>query len=99
MYAITDAVDTLPFTHNMIVVISPMGDQAPPALAAMIIMLAYNQRSLGSLTNLRNNNTITIEVVRLSRIADMKNVTNERIHKSFFLSRDVIRSVMIEKPP
>ena len=37
--------ETLPFIQSMIVVTSPMGDHAPPLLAAMTIRLAKIQRS------------------------------------------------------
>ena len=39
-------VEIFPLTHSMIVVTSPMGDQAPPLLAAITMMLPKIQRSL-----------------------------------------------------
>ena len=38
--------ETLPFIQSMIVVTSPMGDQAPPLLAAITMILPKIQRSL-----------------------------------------------------
>ena len=37
--------------HNIVVVMSPIGDQAPPALAAIIIKPAYHSFKLLSFTN------------------------------------------------
>lgn len=39
------------FIHNIMVVTSPIGVQAPPALAAMIIMLPKIQRSFVTVSN------------------------------------------------
>lgn len=49
--------------------------------------------------SLRSRATITIAVVRLSNVADMKNVMIPMIHSSLRLRRVVIRFVMILKPP
>ena len=80
------ALVTSPAIHNMMVVTSPIGDHAPPALAARITMLAKMRRSLRSII-LRSNAIITIEVVRLSSTADMKKVRMQMIHsrRVFFL--------------
>ena len=40
-YEINSAVETFFAIHNIVVVTSPMGDQAPPALAAIMIIPAY----------------------------------------------------------
>src|SRR5690606_118019 len=73
-------VDTCPPIHSMVVVTSPMGVHAPPALAAIIIIPANVRRISLSGISLRINDTITIDVVRLSSIADRKNVTRHMIH-------------------
>src|SRR5690606_33119116 len=70
---------TWPPFHSIMVVTSPMGDHAPPELAAIIIKLAKNQRSIFLSINLRRMATITIVVVRLSNTADRKKVTSDRI--------------------
>ena len=83
----------------MMVVTSPMGDQAPPVLAAMTTILAYIQRSRCSLMSLRSSMTMTMVVVRLSSTADRKNAMMQIIHNSLRFWRVVIRSVMMENPP
>src|SRR5699024_4365788 len=45
-YSINPAADNLPPIQSMVVVTSPIGDQAPPALAAMTIKDTYHRRSL-----------------------------------------------------
>ena len=66
---ITPAAVITPLFQSMMVVTSPIGENAPPELAAMMTSEAYMTRSLRSLTSLRNIIIITIEVVRLSRMA------------------------------
>ena len=91
--------DTSPAIHSMMVVTSPMGDHAPPALAATITILAKNQRSWRSPMSLRSSATITMEVVRLSKTADMKKARMEMTHSSFTLLVVEILSVIMRKPP
>ena len=76
---------TLSFIHNIIVVTSPIGDQAPPLLAAITITPAKSQRSSCSDNNRRISIIITIVVVILSSTADMKNVIKAIKNNSFFL--------------
>ena len=73
---------TFPDIHNIVVVTSPMGDQAPPALAAIIVMPAYHKRSSLLGINFLSTVMITIVVVRLSIIADRKKVSKPIVHKS-----------------
>ena len=59
----------------MMVVTSPMGDQAPPLFAAMTITLAKKiHRSFLLAINRRSSMTMMIVVVMLSSAADMKKV-------------------------
>jgi len=59
----------LPLIQSMVVVTSPMGVQAPPALAARTTAAPKNWRRSGSLTSLRRSETMTMVLVRLSRMA------------------------------
>lgn len=43
---IVDEVEIFPLTQSMIVVTSPIGDQAPPLFAAIIMILPNTHRSL-----------------------------------------------------
>ena len=97
-FGMTPAVVMLPFTQSMMVVTSPIGENAPPALAAMMIMQANFHLSAFSATNLRSNMTMTMVVVRLSNTADMKKVMMDNIHRSSFFFLVVILSVMMENP-
>ena len=92
------AVIILPF-HSMIVVTSPMGENAPPALAAMITQTAYQMRSLGSCTSLRSIIIMTIEVVRLSSTADSIAVMNAIFQRSERLVFDANAPRTQLKPP
>ena len=76
-----DAVIMPPF-HIMMVVTSPIGEKAPPALAAMITIEAYQMRSRWSLTSLRSIIIITMEVVRLSSTAERISVMKPIFHSS-----------------
>ena len=60
----------------MVVVTSPIGDHAPPALAAIITIPAKNFRWSASEMIFRSKETITIAVVRLSRTAERKKANN-----------------------
>ena len=90
---------TLPAIHSMMVVTSPIGVQAPPALAAMTIMLAKNQRSCLTGIILLSSVHIMMVVVRLSRMADKQNASTPNIHNSSTLDVALIWSVMTRKPP
>ncbi len=87
-----------PPIHSMVVVTSPIGDHAPPALAAITTMPAKNKRIFLLGTSFRSRETITIEVVRLSNNADRKNVTQQTTHIRVFGFLVVIRSVINRNP-
>jgi hypothetical protein len=91
-------VEICPPIHNIVVVTSPIGVHAPPALAAMMIIPAKNNRiSLFGMSVLINE-TMTIDVVRLSSTADKKNVIQQIIHKSNFGFFVLIVLVITLKP-
>ena len=85
--------------HSMMVVTSPMGENAPPAFAAITMRPANSQRSFWSLSKRRSIITMMMVVVMLSSTADMTNDSEHRIHKSCFLLLAWMCSVMNEKPP
>ena len=68
------------FTQSMVVVTSPITLHAPPAFAAMTAIPTNINRVSRSATNLRNSDTATIAVVRLSNTEDKKKVTQPTIH-------------------
>src|ERR1700722_17947766 len=72
--------DTSPPIHNIVVVTSPIGVHAPPALAAITTPPPISNLSSGSFVNLVKSVIITTVVVKLSRIADKKKDTNPIIH-------------------
>ena len=76
-----------PPIHSIVVVTSPIGDQAPPALAAMTTMPAKSQRVCRSSMSLRNSDTMTMDVVKLSSRAEKKKVKTHTIHSIFTLFR------------
>ncbi len=76
------SVVTWPPIHSIVVVTSPMGDQAPPAFAASTTIPAKNQRVSLSAMSLRNKLTMTMAVVRLSSTEDRKKVMKETIHSN-----------------
>ena len=82
----------------MMVVTSPIGLQAPPALAAMITMPAKVHRSFLSLISLRSSAHITMAVVMLSRAALRKKVMMLSTHIKVTLFVPVILSVITRKP-
>ena len=81
------------------VVTSPMGDQAPPLLAAMTIRLAKIHRSRCCGMMRRSSMIMMMEVVMLSSTADMKNVIVASSHSSRRLLCVRMREVMTWKPP
>mmetsp|Transcript_7061 Transcript_7061/g.24893 ORF Transcript_7061/g.24893 Transcript_7061/m.24893 type:complete len:246 (-) Transcript_7061:464-1201(-) len=87
-----------PLIHSMVVVTSPIGVQAPPAFAAMTTTAPKNLRSSSSGTSLRSRDTMTIVLVRLSRMADMKKVMPPMSHSSVVRSLVLMLSVTILKP-
>ena len=93
----TSEVNWLPI-QSMVVVMSPIGDQAPPAFAAMTTTPAKTHRVSLSSTNFLNSETMTMEVVRLSKTAEKKNVRMLKIQINRTLLSVLIRSVITEKP-
>ena len=85
---ITPEVLILPFTQSMMVVTSPMGENAPPLFAASITIDEYMSLSEVSLTTLFNTMTITMAVVMLSSTAERKNVKIVSFHNSPVFDRD-----------
>ena len=85
---------TLPRIQSMMVVTSPMGEKAPPLLAAMTITLAKIHRSFCSLIIRRSSMIIMIVVVMLSSTADMKKAMIESSQSSLHLLRVLMWSVM-----
>ena len=69
----------------MVVVTSPIGDQAPPALAATTISAAYQILSFLSETTFCKIEIRTIVAVRLSIIADNIKANPLNTHKIAFL--------------
>ena len=90
---------TLSPIHSIMVVTSPIGENAPPLLAAITITLEKIQRSFCFFKRQPTIVTIIIVVVRLSRTADMKKVTNAIIQSSFLFFLAVMVSVMMLNPP
>ena len=73
---------TCPPIHSMVVVTSPSGDQAPPALAAITTTPDRYSRSSRAATSLRSSEIMTMVVVRLSSTGLRKKVTAPTIHIS-----------------
>src|SRR5690554_1682732 len=71
--------------QSMVVVTSPMGDQAPPALAAITTRAAYHILSSLLWINFLNRVISTIVAVRLSMIADRMKASTPIIQRSFLL--------------
>ena len=92
------AVVTCPPIQSMVVVTSPIGVQAPPALAAMMMMPAKKRRSSRLSNSFFISDTMTMAVVRLSRIELRKKVTKptNHIRLDSFVVR--MREVMTSKP-
>ena len=87
-----------PPIHSIVVVTSPIGDQAPPALAAITMMAANSSRSSRWSSSLRVSEIITMVVVRLSRTALRKKVTRPTCQLSVVSRLVRICEVMISKP-
>ena len=81
--------------HNMVVVTSPIGDHAPPALAEIIISPKKSHLSFLSTRNFLVSETIIMDVVRLSRTAEKKNAINPKIHNN--LNSTNIYQLYLEK--
>src|SRR3990170_983075 len=97
-FLITSGAVICPPIQSIVVVTSPIGDQAPPALAAMIINPTKNNLISRLGMSFRIKDTITMVVVRLSKTADRKKVIQQTIHNNFLGSRVLIISVINLKP-
>ena len=84
--------------HNMVVVTSPIGDHAPPALAAMTIMPANQILVLRSLITFCNMVIKMIVAVKLSIIAERIKAKNEKMMSKPFLDLVLIILLMVAKP-
>ena len=87
-----------PPIHSIVVVTSPIGVQAPPALAAITIKPANNILSSFSASNFRIKEIMTIVVVKLSRIALRKKLTNPTNHIKEDKRLVLILEVITSKP-
>ena len=92
------AVVTLFPIQSMVVVTSPMGDQAPPALAAITIKPANHNLVLLSLIIFCSMVIKTMVAVRLSIMADRINAIIEKITSKPFLDFVLIKLLMVAKP-
>ena len=82
----------------MVVVISPIGDHAPPALAAIIIKPAYHNFNDLTFTSFCRRVINTIVAVRLSIIAERTKANAPKIHKILTLLLVFITCLMPENP-
>ena len=98
-FTIRLAVVTLSAIHSMMVVTSPIGEKAPPLLAAITITLAKSHLSFLSLSKRRSIITMIMVVVMLSSTALMKNAKMLSVHIRCFLFLALICSVIKLKPP
>ena len=87
-----------PPIQSMVVVTSPIGDHAPPELAAMTMSPANSKRSSRLSSSFFSNDTITMVVVRLSKIALRKKVTPLTSHNKDESWVVLIREVTTSKP-
>ncbi len=84
--------------QSMVVVTSPIGDQAPPAFAAIIIKPAYQIRTLLSFTIFCSIEIKTMVAVRLSMIADKMKASMAKIQSILLFFLVFIKSLIVEKP-
>ena len=87
-----------PPIQSMVVVTSPIGDQAPPALAAITIIPAKNRRISLSGINFRIKDTITMVVVKLSKTEERKKATKQTTQSNTIGFLVLMRSVMNLNP-
>ena len=97
-YSTNLAALTLFFTQSIVVVTSPIGDQAPPALAAITMREAYQMRSFWSGMSLRTMVMRIMVVVRLSIIEERKKAIMPIIQSNFTLLLVRITRLMISNP-
>ena len=79
-----------PPIQSIVVVTSPKGEKAPPALAAIMIIPTNQRRSSLCDKIFAVREVITMAVVRLSRTDEIKNVRMVMIQSSFTLLRVLI---------
>ena len=84
-YLINIGVETFLPIQSMVVVTSPIGDQAPPALAVITINAAYQILSFLSETTFCKIDMSTIVAVKLSIIADKIKANPLNTHRIAFL--------------
>ena len=89
----------LPPVQRSRVVTSPMGEQEPPALEAMIIIQLNTKRAVRSGISFRAMEIITITVARLPNKMDMKKVIMERMHRSLRGRLALMELESTSKPP
>lgn len=87
-----------PLIQSMVVVTSPMGVQAPPALAAMTTRAPKSLLASTLGTSLRRSEIMTMVVVRLSSTEDMTKARMPMVHMSPFLEVVLMKSVTTRKP-
>ena len=84
--------------QSIVVVTSPIGDQAPPALAAITIKPANHNLKFLSLIIFCRIVISTIVAVRLSIIADNIKASIANIHRRLFLDLVLIKDLIFSKP-
>ena len=97
-YLIKSPVVTLSPIHSMVVVTSPIGDQAPPALAAIIISPANHARVFRSKITFCRMVIKTMVAVRLSIIADKIKARMAKIHNKPFFWVVLIKFLIVKNP-
>ena len=91
-YEINSGVVTFLPIHSIVVVTSPIGDHAPPALAAIIIIPAYHNLKFLFDTTFCKIEISTIVAVRLSIIADKI----PKVLKRLFLVRTLVIKIFVK---
>ncbi len=87
-----------PPIQSIVVVTSPIADQAPPALAAITIIAAKNNRSLCLPNSFFISEIMTIVVVKLSSMALRKKVTKPTSHINVACFLVLMSDVITSKP-
>jgi hypothetical protein len=95
---ITAIVESCPCIQSIVVVTSPIGVQAPPALAATTIQQLKIILSLEEGMILLSNEIIKMVVVRLSKMLERKKERIAIIHKRCLLDRVWISFVINLNP-
>ena len=96
--SISFKVVTLSPIHSIVVVTSPMGDHAPPALAVIIIIPTYQILSSLSLISFVKIEINTMVAVKLSIIADRIKARIATIQSNVFLLLVRMNFLMVENP-